>query len=242
MKFKSENMTQASGSIAGVTYAHTKGGVLYRRSRAIPTNPATTYQTQVRNTMAGIVNAWINILTAAQRNAWDLYAANVLVTNPLGDAVPISGQNWYIACNVPRVQADSKLSTTLARVDDAPTVFNRGTFSAITATIGEAAGLSISFNTGDAWVSEDGASMLIFEGRPLSAGRTFFKGPYRLVATIDGDSGAPPTSPHVVTAAVLTANGFTVTEGQKVALAAAVVRADGRLSTRQLLAPALASA
>lgn len=239
MKFKSENMTQASGSIAGVTYAHTKGGVLYRRARAIPTNPSSSNQVLVRSLLAAYVTAWIETLSAVQRAAWDLYAANVSVVNPLGDPVNNSGQNWYVACNVPRNQAASKLVVSLATVNAAPTIFDRGTLAAASAAYDETSGLTLTYDDTEDWTSEDGAALLIYQGRPISPGRNFFKGPYRLVGAVLGDSTTPPASPEILSAANLTANGFTVTTGQKVATALALTRADGRLSTRQLIAPAI---
>ncbi|KKM06452.1 hypothetical protein LCGC14_1743870, partial [marine sediment metagenome] len=48
MLFKSGLITQGSGSIGGLTASHNRGG-MYFRARTIPTNPATSFQTVVRN-------------------------------------------------------------------------------------------------------------------------------------------------------------------------------------------------
>jgi len=43
MKFKSPILSQASGSIAGITFSHNRGG-MYVRARAVPTNPGSPQQ------------------------------------------------------------------------------------------------------------------------------------------------------------------------------------------------------
>lgn len=238
MIFKSEHITQASGSIAGVTYSRAKGGTLYRRARAIPVNPDTTFQTQVRSALTSLVNSWISVVTAAQRTAWNTYGQNVLVTNKLGDSVALSGQNWYIAANTPRLQAITKLSATIAQVDAAPTIFDRGDFTTPTITSADTDSVNIAFDNTDAWANEDDAALLLYMGRPRNPSRSFFKGPYRLIQAIEGDSVTPPTSPSSLTAAAAAASGFPLVEDQVVRFAVAVTRADGRISTRRSIGDA----
>lgn len=234
--FKSQLATSVSGSVGGTTYAHNKSG-MYMRARSIPVQPNSTAQVEVRSALTALVTAWKETLTSAQRSAWDLYAQNVPVTNPLGDSINNSGQNWYIGANTPRLQANSKLSAALARVDDGPTIFDRGTFTTPVPTWTETSGLSLVFTNADAWANEDGAVMLLYQGAPQDSSRNFFKGPWRLVNRIAGDSVTPPTSPSVTSAGLLSALGYTVTQGQRCWLAVAVTRADGRLSTRRIIGP-----
>lgn len=234
--FKSQMATSASGSIGGITYSRNRSG-MYMRARAVPVQPNSSAQLQVRNALTDLVTAWKETLTAAQRAAWELYAQNVPVVNPLGDSVNNSGQNWYIGANTPRLQAIAKLSATIARVDPGPTIFDRGAFTTPTITYDESTGLGVTYTTADAFNSEDEAAMFIYQGAPQDAGVNFFKGPYRLVGIIEGDSSTPPSSPKLVGAATLTSLGYTVTTGQKVWTAVAVSRADGRLSTRRVIGP-----
>lgn len=231
MKFKSEIVTQASGSIGGVTYSHAKGGVMYRRARAIPVNPGTGFQSQVRNALTTLSNAWSTILTPAEREAWNLYGSNVPVTNSLGDPINLSGQNWYIACNTPRLQTDAKTGSTLGRVDTAPGIFNRGTLTMPVATLGVAAGISVAYTNTDDWANTTGGILLIFMGRPQSPSRSFFKGPYRLLNGAVGNSIVPPTSPSVTNATVTAANAFPLVEGQAVGMKYVALDADGRITS-----------
>lgn len=225
MLFKSQVVTQASGSIGGTTFSHNGSG-MYMRARAIPTNPNTPQQAAVRALVSSLSVQW-GLLTAAQRAAWDLYAANVTVTNRLGDQINLSGFNHYIRSNVPRLQADP---TNLPRVDDAPTVFDLGNYTAPTiAASATVSGYQVTFDNADDWANEDDAAMLVYGSRPMGASVNFFKGPFRFADAILGDATTAPTSPASVV------NPFTLTQDQKVGVRFQVTRADGRLSSDLLL-------
>lgn len=242
MKFKSTFLGQASGSLNGSTFSRNRFGP-YVRTRAVPVNPNTAYQVALRAVFAALVTRWTETLTDAQRDAWTLYAANVPVVGPLGDPQYLTGQNWYIGCNTPRLQAKGKIAlSSIDVVDDGPTTYDRGTFTTPTPTLSEASGLSTAFNNGDDWANEDDAFLLVYEGRPMSPTRNFFKGPFRLVGLAEGDSGTPPTSPLALSASTLTNLGYTVTEGQGVSVKYVVCRGDGRLSTPQIVGPSAVGA
>lgn len=218
MLIKSGVIASGSGSMGGITLSRNKGG-MYFRSRAIPTNPGTTYQQTVRSIVANLATRWNDVLTAAQRSAWETYAANVPLLNPLGDQINVSGLNMYTRSNVTRYQAASTYE------DDAPTIFDLGEFTdpVITAAAtGDTA--SIAFDNTDDWANEDDSYMCIFGSRPQNPGINYFKGPYRLMGAIAGDSVTPPTSPDSKNLP------FPVEAGHKVFFRVAVLRADGRFS------------
>lgn len=217
MLIKSGLVTQVSGSLGGMTGSHNRGG-MYFRSRTVPVNQQTTRQLAIRNAVTALTSRWSDTLTQAQRDAWDVYGANVPVLNPLGDQIQLSGQQHYVRSNVPRLQA------ALARVDDAPTTFELGSFTAPSFSITAPDQLDVTFTAGDAWVGEDDAAMLVYTGRPQAATINFFKGPYRFADSIDGNSSTPPTSPATLT------TDFAYSTGQKLFTFVRVTRADGRLS------------
>lgn len=218
MKFKSPIITQASGSLGGSTYSRNKGG-MYIRSRAIPTNPGSTFQSAVRAVFAELTNAWIDELSEAQRLVWQGYANNVQLIDKLGDPTNVTGLNMYVRSNVPRLQAG------LPRVDTGPIVYDLGNFTAPQFAIDTANDeVDVTFTAADAWANEDDASMLVFASRPQNVTINYFKGPYRLAGMIDGDSTTPPTSPAAISLP------FAVEAGQRIFTRVAVSRADGRLS------------
>ena len=220
MLFKSALITSASGSIGGMTASHNKGGQ-YFRARTIPTDPATAAQVQIRNAQAQIAARWNDILTQLQRDAWNVYAANVTLPNPLGDQRNVSGIAMYSRSNVIRLQVD------LAVVDDAPTIFSLPPFSDPSIAAFDALNeqVDIAFDNTDAWANEVGGAMLVYISRPQNPGIEFFKGPYRFAGSIIG-AVAPPVSPETITSA------FPFVDGNKLFLQTRVVTADGRLSSR----------
>lgn len=185
MLFRGVIVGAASGKLGAMVASHNKGGQ-YMRARVTPSGAVpTAFQQVVRNAVAGLVPAWSSELTDDQRNAWNIYATNVLGRNALGDAIQLSGQNWYIGSNTLRIQAG------LDRVDDGPTIFDRGavpwapevlalTDSTGTISLGYAAG---SLTGGD-------ATILLFQGRPFSSGRTKYFGSFRLVAPFEESDGS----------------------------------------------------
>lgn len=224
MLFKPFIGAQLSGSIGGITASHNKGGS-YFRTRVIPTNPNTPAQSVVKQIMGSLASRWGGILTQAQRDTWDEYAANVPLLNRIGESVTVTGLNMYQRTNIPREQNG------LPRVDSAPTIFNLGTFTAPTiVSVTSPTALSLAFEVTDDWVGEDDAAMLIYGARAQNPSINFFKGPYRKLAVqLLGDNAAPETSPF---AAVLP---FNQQADNKSFIKVSVTRADGRLSSTQRL-------
>lgn len=219
MKFKPTIAAAASGKLGGIVFSHNRGG-MYTRVLAVPTNPGTPQQEAVRSYMQQLSNAWNTVLTDEEREDWATYGQNVSWTDRIGETIKLTGNAMYIRSNLPRLQAG------LARVDAAPVTYNLGDFSpvALAATAGDPATLSLTFDTGDDWVSEDGAALLLRTSRQQAFTVNYFKGPYRYTDKVEGDSGTPPTSPAAITGV------WNAALGNKVFFAAAVTRADGRLS------------
>lgn len=219
MIFKSQILTQASGSLGGITASRNKGG-MYFRSRAIPTDPGTSFQLAMRNIMGNLATRWLGTLTAAQRLAWETYAANVTVPNALGEQIQLSGINHYLRSNAPRIQSGA------TRIDAAPTTFNLGEFThpvASAASSGTGV-VSIDYDNTDGWANEDLAWLLGYTSRQQNPTINYFRGPYRYAGSVEGDSVTPPTSPLAL------ASPFALTQNNKVFARVQVSRADGRLS------------
>ncbi len=231
--FKSQLVTQVSGSVGGTTYAHNAGGI-YMRARAIPVNPNSAYQLLARDALTQLVTAWTETLTATQRAGWELYASNVPTTNALGDTRFISGQNWYVAANQPRLAAASKLAVSIGRIDTAPVIFDRSLLTTPSAVVLDVSSnnLTFAFTNTDTWAGAVGGDLFIYQGRPMNGARKFFRGPWRLVGRVAG-AASPPASPATI--ATITTTGFTFAVGQTCYIAFQATTADGRLTTRQQL-------
>ena len=89
---------ELAGSIAGVTFSHTKGGLSVKR-RPTPVNPQTAAQQLVRATLDELARQWRDVLTEEQRTDWKMYAAFKTERNKLGESVFWSGQQQFIGLN-----------------------------------------------------------------------------------------------------------------------------------------------
>ncbi len=83
-----------SGSIGGTTFSRNRGGS-YMRNRAIPLNPNTSFQINVRSILASQSQAWAD-QTDAVRAAWENWAVQNPVINALGRSIILSGAQAFI--------------------------------------------------------------------------------------------------------------------------------------------------
>lgn len=219
MLIKSGLVTQISGSFGGMTGSHNRGG-LYLRARSIPVDPGSTLQQAIRTAMGALSARWRDTLTAAQRDDWRTYATNTPLLSPLGDARDVGGLAMYTRGNIVRVQLGADV------VDDAP-LSGVPELSAPTGlALEEGTGLLTGTLVADPWVDEDDAWLAVYASRELSPAIGFFKGPYRFLGAIEGDSTTAPTSISVDYAAAF----GTPTVGSQVRLQFRVVDSEGRLS------------
>jgi hypothetical protein len=214
-------VSEGSGKVGGVVMARNRSG-LYLRGWAKPTNPNTGSQQRARADFSLAVAAWAS-LDGLQKEGWKTYADNVAMVNRLGDTIYLTGQQQFI-------RSYSAMSGAgLTPVLDPPTVFSLPDPGDITVAPQPGSpgvgGLLTTFDDTAAWCSEDGAALLVLQSREQSVGRNYFKGPYQLAGTVDGDSVAPVTSPFAVP------NVFTLTDGNKCFAQYRLIRADGRVST-----------
>ncbi len=87
-----------SGAMGSTVFARNKGGQ-YMRSRSVPITSTTTYALEAKARMAAKTAAFRN-LTAAQRMAWEEWAATHTVTDRLGAQIQLTGHQAYVSSNI----------------------------------------------------------------------------------------------------------------------------------------------
>lgn len=225
MLFTSPVYSQASGSIAGITYLHNRSGTCTQAKRG-PTNRSSPRQQVIRTAVASVMPIWGEILTVDQRAAWRLYAANVPWTNKLGQTIFLTGHQHFLRCNVPRIQAG------IAIVLDAPIIYDLGTWTPpafITASDFFNA-VVITYEATDHWCSNVGGHMLCWIGLPKNESDVYFKGPWRFAGRLDG-AAPPPASPHEFS------GGYRVIETLYYFVRLRIIQTDGRMSMPIVLGP-----
>lgn len=219
MKFTGTIASELSGSLGGITASRNRGGG-YFRQKVIPTNPNTARQSVVRTLIQDLNAHWTSTLTIAQRVLWTAYS----------DATPGlvgGGLTAYVRNNLPRMNADTILGTALGRIDDAPTIFDSGSFSPVSLSTTAPSSVSIAYDNTDVWANATGGALLIYAGAPINVSRSNYFGRYHLIGAVIGDDSTPPTSPEVATSDLVFATG------QLIYARVTACQADSRYSAAQ---------
>lgn len=182
-----------SGSIAGTTSSRNRFGQ-YRRTRAIPVNPNSSYQGAVRARLSVSAAAW-RLLTAAQRAGWNDLANGVTRSNSLGQSYNMTGFMCYCSCNNNQAAAGN------AALSDAPLIASPAPCLTAVITL-TAAAFSIAYT---ATPLAAGARLFTYTSLQRSAGRAF-EGDFRLLAV----SAAAAASPANVYAAYVARFGVPI--------------------------------
>lgn len=209
-------IADARGSVGGVVFARNRGGA-YARNRTVPINPNTSRQSAVRALLGDLANIWTNTLTQVQRDAWELYAANVPLVNSLGESRNVSGINMYVRTN------SVMLDTGGTRLDAAPTDFTVGPTISPSYTI-DAAADTFDIDDLDGYSeASPGIRLFVSVGRPQNAGVNFYRSPFRKAY---GDLIITGTNPTPVEDIPLP---YPVAAGQALFIRSIALTTDGRL-------------
>lgn len=187
-----------SGSEGGVTSSHNRYGQ-YRRRKAIPVNPSSSYQGAVRARIASSAAAWRS-LTDAQRAGWTTLAQQINKTDSLGQSHSMTGFNCYCMVNNHCLTAGDAALTT------APLLQTPTPPATVTITLTSAA-MSVAYT---ATPLAAGQRLFSYASGGMSAGRSFNKN-LKLIAV----SAAAAVSPAVLLTAYSARYGAPVT-GQKI--------------------------
>lgn len=220
---------QASGSIAGNTFARNRFGN-YARARTKPINPKSARQCGARINIMYLAEQWRESpMDDAKRQAWETYAKGVDWLNRLSETVKLTGFNHFIRSNAALIAAGGSL--VINGPPDIGLPPGDGdfavTFNATTQKI------SVTFTDTFDWAKETGAYLTVEMGMPQNPTRTFFGGPWRIAAGIAGVDSTGVSSPQLIDPP------FTLTPGQKVWCRAKIIRKDARCSTPFRADPAL---
>lgn len=180
------------GSMGGTTFSRNRYG-MYTRTRAVPVNPNSARQVAARDRFNTLATYWRDTLTKAQRDAWDLYAANTNWTNAVGQVVNLTGLNHFLRCNNMRLVVGRAITVAAPVIFGIPDQEDNWNFAADSTT----QDLTITYGFG---TDVDDQDYAFYQGQPVDGSRTFFAGPWRGLGNVIGDNGNPPASPKVAAA------------------------------------------
>jgi len=201
------------GSLNGTVFSRNRGGA-YVRSKVSPVQPISKWSGLVRCIFPAISAHWSTVLTDAQRQGWEAWAATHPIANVFGDAVILSG----VACYM-RVNAYLRMCG-CAYLSGAPTTFavaDIGTPAIVaTAAVGV---LSLKIAAGRALTGDEGVMGFLTE--PLSGSRAPQQGDYKMLnlSSLTSWQNADPLDSRVLERIP----GITWAVGQRVGIYVAVL-------------------
>jgi hypothetical protein len=169
MKYLSPVYSQASGSIAGLTYSRNRGGN-YTRARTSPSNPQSALQTAVRSNLIVSSQQW-STLDPEQRDAWAAASSGHPKRNTMGQDIVLSGHQFFVGVNSLRAYAG------LAALEEPPANFIRANPYELPLNSMGTDGASIS--VGNNQLQPAGTVLLAFISRPSSPGSNPMNQPFR---------------------------------------------------------------
>lgn len=218
-------ITEMRGSVAGNTYARNRFGA-YSRARTKPINPRSSRQMGARIAVMFLAEQWRETpMDDDKREAWETYAGSVNWQNKLGEVTKLTGFNHFVRSNAAIIRAGGTVVTT------GPTDLGLPAGDPdFLATAAKAAGQQITYVFTDTfdWCKETGGYLVIYAGQPQNATRTFFNGPWRFERSVAGVDPAGASSPMSDVPFL----SWTLVAGQKIWIQAAIIRKDGRVTTK----------
>ncbi len=172
------------GSVGGTTFARNHYGN-YCRNRTKPYNPNSPDQLRARAAVAMLSTYWRDTMSAAQRSAWNAYAAGTNWLNSLGQTIKLTGQAHFVRSQTIRLLVGDSVNPVAPTTPGIP---DQATAWTPSADISDNE-ISIDFTFPVTVNSQDYA---FFVSQPTSVGRSFFAGPWRFLGSINGDSASPP--------------------------------------------------
>lgn len=167
-----------SGSYQGITGSRNAFGQYYR-TRAIPVNPNSTFQSAARSRLSQLSEVW-DTLTDLQRAGWSGLGKSMTRTDSLGQTYTLSGLQAYVSVNSLNLTAGN------ARVDTAPALSTPGTLTTVTVTLTNAA-FSVAYTTTPLAA---GQRIFSFASPQRSNGRSF-ESDYRLIQVSAAAAASP---------------------------------------------------
>lgn len=173
-------MTDGRGKLGGQVASKNRSGA-YVRTKVTPANPQTSYQSEVRQSLAIASKTW-DILSEKLRESWN-NAANSGEwnrTNVFGDATRPTGKNLFTSININSVRVSG------VGIMDVPqkAFFANTTTSSLDAVFvapGQAPDLILEVDAGGDFMP--GTRFEVQATPPVSAGRSYFKNDFRFISS-----------------------------------------------------------
>lgn len=211
-----------SGPIADKVYSHNQHG-LYVRDRTIPVFTPSARRGEMQRRWAQTAFRWRGRITSAQRQAWNDYAARLVVQTTRTREQRLTGQQAFQRANYSRQEPQ------FGWVDDPPVVMYQPIWTTPfdVTQFGPGAILFTIDNT-DAWANLTNSGLVIFLSQVRPASINFYKVPWRRAKIVRGITGIPPANSQITT------DPFGAATGPRRWMRSLVFTGDGRVSSPRI--------
>ncbi len=173
--------------------------------------------------MSQLAALWNDSLTPGQREGWRTYASSVLLSNRVGEELPVGGFAMFKRSNLVRLQINASL------VLDAPTEFNLGPWSGVIFTVAFIPTQQIIMAIGndpltDPWSFQLASFLVVYIGRPQNSSIRSYRGSFQF-------AGAQEGNPIGVGPGFGVESPFPFSLGQRIFGRGVVTYLDGRLTS-----------
>lgn len=172
---------QVAGSISSTVFSRNRAGA-YVRARSVPVNPQSPLQVAIRQSMSGASNAWVTVLTAMQRAAWEDYAEQTKLPDRFGELVNVGGRQMFLRTNNARDFAG------IGTVLDAPST--PGVAPSVTSNVTGDTTNGIEYATVTPTLAA-GDVVIVRLGVAVNQSVNFYAAPYSFVAGVVAATGQP---------------------------------------------------
>jgi hypothetical protein len=163
-------VTEGRNKIGGHVLSRNRAGA-YARTKVTPTNPQTSFQVNVRASIASLASGW-RALATGKREAWNAAVKDYVKTDIFGDKMTPSGFNLYMMLNQNLYNVD------VAAITDPPLPTNVASFTTMTVAIAKGAGTAVATVAPTIDAAE---SVIMFATPGISAGKFYVKSDFRKI-------------------------------------------------------------
>lgn len=163
-------VTDGRNKIGGHVLSKNRSGS-YARTKVTPVNPKSSYQVNVRASIASLASGW-RALTAAQRSSWNSAVKDYVRTDIFGDKKVPSGFSLYMRLN------QNLYNIGVAAITSPPLVTNVNAFTSITCAMAKGTPAATATVAPTIAAAE---SVLFFATPGISPGKSYVKNQFRLL-------------------------------------------------------------
>jgi len=163
-------VTEGRNKIGGHVLSKNRAGA-YVRTKVTPVNPQTSYQVNVRASIANLASSWRGLATGL-RESWNSAVKDYVHTDIFGDKVTPSGFNLYMKLN------QNLYLVNLPAITAPPLPVAVTAFTALSVAIAKGAGTAVATAAATIPAAE---TVIMYATPGISAGKFFVKSQFRKI-------------------------------------------------------------